>query len=178
MQEKEKVMKPGRRPVGGPGWIRIILGLSLSLNLLIFAAAGAALWKFSGSRTHPEMRAGALWPIVLALPRDDRAILRQAYDVTARNGQGAGAATEEGTARPAFLPEFVAALRQEPFDTAPVHALLRAHAEGRYRRALAGHGALVDRIGLMSADERLDYASRIEEMAARGNARRRWRSSR
>lgn len=150
-------------PWGGR-WARIILVVSLSVNLLIAGAIGAALWKHSGARVHHEPRRGDIWPIILALPRQDRDRLRQLQEARF-------AATDTTDEQPPLWQSFASALRQDPFDPGPVQHLLGAQADLRLRQLRAGNAALLERIVAMSDTERLEFADRIEETARRGRAR-------
>lgn len=148
-------------------WVKILLGVSLSLNLLILGAVGATIWKFSGARAGPDTRGGGLAPLVRALPEADRQALRETYRAT-HTGQ------EEAERRKA---DFLAALRAEPFDAEAFDAMLLTHAEEGAARMAAGREALVSSVAQMSPEARAAYADRIERMMERAE-RRRSRSSR
>ena len=148
--------KAGSTGGGTPLWVRIVLGLSLAVNLLILGVVlGATLGGRGGDRA---VRDPGAMPFVRALePEDRRALLRQMR----REGDGwQRTARAEMRARRATLLE---ALRADVLDRAAVEEVLNAQAaQGDVRRAL-GQKVLLDHLESLSASERRAYADRLEQ---------------
>lgn len=139
-------------------WMPIVLGLSLALNLAVVAAVGGAAWRHSGAeRAGPRAaKGGALY--MKALPKEARRAIRE---------QLRGVARPERTST-----QMVIALRQEPFDPAAATRVLEMQRDAGAQRQALVSAAWLEQVSAMSAQERSTYADRIEEMAARGAARR------
>ena len=145
----------GPRQRSGRG-VKIALGLSLALNLLIVGLVGGALLALGPGRSggdDPRLRSLGLGPFALALSRADREAVSDRIDRDALRG--------DRRALGASLRDLRDALLADPFD--------RAVAEGALARSRAaaeavqghGHAALLDQIETMSAAERADLADRL-----------------
>ncbi|MEQ6248541.1 periplasmic heavy metal sensor [Sulfitobacter sp. HNIBRBA3233] len=129
----------------------IALGLSLALNLAVAAAVGGAMWRFhEGGGPHGRPLRGEA-PYLSALGREDRREIRRAI----RQAPGD---------RRAQMQEMFSLLRAEPFDPAPVRALLERQRESLLQRQDLTSAAWLARISRMSDDERRAYVQRLEEM--------------
>ena len=154
---------------GGPGrgW-RIVLIVSLALNLLIAGAIGGWVLRHGigpHGRTRPAFRALAQLggPLTHALDAEGRAAIAARLRAERGAHEARRAALREG------FEALLADLRAQPFDRDRVAARLdaqRAQVAGRFQ---AGHAALVAHLAQMSAPERAAYADRLEEKL------RRWR---
>ena len=141
-------------------WLRILLGVSLALNLLVVGLVGGAMWRFGGpdgTRPPPRTIGAALYR---ALPREDRrALLAQS--------RGKFPGVRDGR-RKAGIQAVSAALRATPFDADAVMAILEAQAAARDDLQKSLQRAWLVRVGAMSAEQRRLYADRLE----RGQERR------
>lgn len=145
--------KGGRTRAG-----RIVLVLSLGLNLLVAGAVIGALLS-GGPRARPDrdVRALGLGPFERALTRADlRAIRGHLRDD--RDTLRAGARDLRGS-----VGEAAAALRADPFEPERLRAALE-----RNRQAVAGlqaqaHGALAAHVAGLDRAGRLAFADRLEE---------------
>lgn len=136
--------KPGRV-------MRIVLAISLTLNLLVVGMVAGVFWRHGHPRDHrpPPLLAVTLFR---ALPEADRTSLRDALH-DRRDG---------GDARRADLAAVAEALRARPFDRAAFETLLLRHEEVRAERQDAMRAAFLSRIAAMDDQERSDYADRVE----------------
>ena len=121
----ENSVNPPRR---SPLWMRILLGVSLALNLAVVGlAVGASLRLIGPGGPPPHSFGGAL---IRAMPAEDRkAIGRQARAHIGRSGHKADSA------------QLIAALRATPYDQSVVVELLEAQAAGRPVIAFGRGGA-------------------------------------
>ena len=146
------------RPPRTPRGVKIVLAMSLAINLLIAGAVGGA---FLGGRPEGGMRDRAeaarilgLGPLATALDRRDRAA-------------GISAAGADRAAMRAERQRLVEAARADPFDRAEAEAALerqRAIVSGLQDR---GYGALLDYLETMPAEDRAVFADSLQHMLAR-----------
>ncbi len=134
-------------------WVRVLLGVSLALNLLVLGLIGGAMLRFGGPdgmRTPPRSVGAAMFR---ELPRADRRALRT----------GAGETHDQRHVRlKADAKALGAALRATPFDAAAMATLLEGHAKTRADFHISLQRAWLDRIATMSDAERYAYADRLE----------------
>ncbi|MBE2274969.1 MAG: periplasmic heavy metal sensor [Rhodobacteraceae bacterium] len=152
-------------PAATRTWIKVLLALSLALNLGIAGlAAGALLRHHDGPRGEHDYGLG---PIGDALTREDRKALRQAF-VSAHPDLG-----RRGLAalRADFDPLLVA-LRASPFDPAALDAALRAMADRNAERLETGRRVIADYLTAMSPTARAAFADRLESVLARAEKRK------
>jgi len=134
-----------QKPVGK--WLRIVLVISLSINLLIVGAlAGAAL---SGGKWHHRVPPGMMapgGPLTGALSFEDRrAIARRMRAAIRKDFAG-----------------LMEDLRAKPFDPEAVAARLAAIRGGFRQRMDLGQALLVERLAGMGPAERAAFADRLE----------------
>lgn len=152
------------RPKAGRG-VKIALGLSLAVNLLILGAVGGAM--LGGRPDGPirdrfdAVRSLGLGPMGLALDREDR------DEITARVGRDREAMRAERQALLAVTLQFVEAVEADPFDRTAAAAALeaqRGHVLGLQER---GHGALLDQLEAMPLSAREGFAERLRRALSR-----------
>lgn len=143
-------MKPKRR------WMPVVLTASLALNCAVIAAIGGAAW-----RHHGDERAG--------MPRGPGG-QRGAAFVKALPPEAGKAVRAELRSQPRLRMDndaLLAALRQEPFDAVTAAEVLETQrAHGLARNDIA-RAAWFVQVEAMSAQERAEYADRLEELSAR-----------
>ncbi|PRY24910.1 putative membrane protein [Aliiruegeria haliotis] len=142
-----------------PVWMRVVLFVSLALNLAILGLVGGAVsgtWRHDEDRPIRISRELGLGPYLMALEKDDRrAILKasRARKDSLREGRNAW--------RQAFA-ESLAVLRSDPFDAMRMADLL----EIQNRQAISGwrlgQDILVARLGEMSPEARRAFADDLE----------------
>ncbi|BBU57762.1 hypothetical protein KU6B_40270 [Mameliella alba] len=159
--EMETSGRPGR-------WLRILLFLSLALNLLV---VGAAVGFFLNGPPAPRGdRSDPVLPYTRAFDEDQRRELRRGLWRAMRKDAGA--------MRAGYLADYqrgLELLRQEPFDQAALAALLADQAARGVEVRTRGQEVLVKFLVEMSAEERRAYADRLEaeleRMRSRGHGR-------
>ena len=136
--------------------MRIVLVLSLALNLLIVGVvAGAVLGNRKGGG--PVLRDMGLGPFVQAMPREDRRAMAAALV------REAGPFRENRRALGREIAAMLAVLRSDPLDEAALRSAIDRQ-RGRISERLAlGSDIFVAQIATMSAAERLSYADALEK---------------
>lgn len=148
-----------------PLWIRILLVLSLGVNLLIAGIVIGAV-ATRGGADGPRTNIGAArdlgpLPFVMALEPADRRALGGALRSEARSLQENRAALRNR------FEALLGALRAEEFDRDAVGRLLNEQRELGVRRQQIGERILLDRLESMSAEERRAYADRLDRSLRR-----------
>jgi len=149
-----------RKPPRMRLWLRILLGVSLALNLAVAGLAIGAAIRFGGpdGARPPAPPLGAL--LYRELPREDRrALFRDRL----------GSREERRARRQADAAEIDAALRAVPFDVTRVEAFLATQANQHRDIEKAMRDAWLKRVSGMSDAERAAYADRLAEAMARHN---------
>jgi len=133
-------------------WIRVLLIVSLGLNLLVVGLVGGAMLRFGPDGMRPPLRSvGAA--MYRELPRKDRRAL------------WAGSSHAHGdrhARRKADALAVSAAIRATPFDAAALAAVLDEQAERRLGFRQSMQSAWLARVAGMSGAERQAYADRLE----------------
>jgi len=136
--------------------LKIALGLSLALNLLILGlVAGAIL----GAGPHglrdddPRLRTLGLGPFAIALSREDRAAVVERLDRDALRGERRALGGSLGQLRDSLL--------ADPFDRAAAEAALAQSREAITAMQAQGHAALLDQIETMTVAEREVLVARL-----------------
>ncbi len=144
--------------------IRILLLISLALNLVVIGlVAGALVSGRVGDRPRLSFELG---PFVRALdPEDRRAIIE-----TIRSDPDVRPPSPRERRRK--LVEMVQILRTEPFDPAAMEQLLAEQRDQGQRIVSRAHSALVMRLSEVSPAERAAFADRLESETRRGPSER------
>ncbi|MEM9638126.1 MAG: periplasmic heavy metal sensor [Pseudomonadota bacterium] len=148
-----------------PRRFKIILGLSLALNLAVVGLiAGAALRHGDGWRGGPRSAGFGAYglPYMIALPREERRTVIRAV----RSGKAAG--LPDRAARRAQYAEVLTALRNTPFDAETLSVVVARQAQSAVEVQQVAQGAWLDVVAAMSDAERDSYAAQIEEVLRRG----------
>ncbi|WP_224825848.1 periplasmic heavy metal sensor [Cognatishimia sp. MH4019] len=145
-----------------PRWMRVVLVLSLALNLLIVGAVVGAV--SSGKKGGPRMSDVSFGPYTAALSREDRRALRRA--IRDRSDRPNRAAAREN------FQTFLNVLRTEPLDVAEMTRVFEAQGALAQARQAAGKTALLEHIAEMGAADRAAFADRLEEVLRRGPGKR------
>lgn len=150
-------------------WLRVLLGVSLALNLLIVGLVAGAMMRFGGPdgmRPPPRSLGAALYR---ELPRDARKTIRAAMT---SGPDGLALHRRDG------VREIAEALRTEPFDPVALAAALDARARAQAAWLSSVQAAWLDEVKAMSATERAAYAERLEDALNRPHRRKRDRKDR
>ncbi len=149
-------------------WVRVLLAVSLTLNLLVIGAiAGAHLRRNTDQRQAGPMEARSAMrdlgygAFIDALPRDQRRALGQAL----RERGGSFAVN-----RTALAEEFkamLAALRADPFVAGDLQDVLEQQGQRVAGRTLIGRQLVLERIAAMPLQDRQAFADRLEHALRR-----------
>ncbi|MEM7731959.1 MAG: periplasmic heavy metal sensor [Pseudomonadota bacterium] len=163
------VTDPNPTPKSRP-WVRILLVVSLALNLLVIGAVVGFVIK-GGPGLHngkrggpPSMATGGVGPLTQALSKEDRrAIVREMRQRMRDSGWDRQAHRQS-------LNRMVAILEARPFDADAFGVELQITVERMQGNLSEASGALLNRLADLSDDERAAYAARIrDKMARKGN---------
>lgn len=133
-------------------WVKVLLGLSLALNLAVIGLAAGAAYRFSKGPDKGPMRNG--FALIAAMDRADRkAVLSPLRDETRAERQAGRAQSQE----------LIAQLRAETFDAAAVEALLRAQMTRSRSVQDKIQARWLAQVEAMTAAERAGFADRLEE---------------
>jgi uncharacterized membrane protein len=145
--------------------LRVILVFSLGFNLLIVGLwAGAALSGHGRGMHRTAMDVG-FGPLTMALSREDRKSMRQAF-LRDRPDLDAGR-----QAAALDFADLVAALKAEPWDRAAAEAALLRQGMRSAARLEHGREVLLRHIAGLSSAERQAFAERIERALTRHRRR-------
>ncbi len=145
-------------------WPRVLLVLSLTLNLLILGViAGAQVRDVRDLRRAPPptretLRDTGMAPFFDAMPRD----MRGRMGAQMRSRMGAHGPDRDMLAQE--MRDMIAVLKTEPYDAAALTALLNAQQARAEARAAAGRKLLLNQIAGMSAAERERFADELSKL--------------
>ena len=147
--------RPPRMRLG----LRVLLFVSLALNLLVVGLVAGVIFTHQGEPRHPSRyadRAGG--PLVTALTRQERRAvgrkIRKAYLAERVEHQR----EQEG-----FAP-VIDALRNAPYDPDLLRLSVHAQLQSLSRKREVGVNVLLDHIDAMNAAERAAYADRLQQV--------------
>ncbi len=149
-------------PGGMRLWLRVLLVLSLAMNLLIVGALVGAMFTWSNWRSHhPSRLEMAGGPLTRALTPEDRRAIGKEMRKAHRKEDG-HRARHHGE-----LLGLVADLKAEPFDPAAVEQRLARHRQSFDDRLGLGLGLLTTRLTQMTPEDRAAYADRLQEVLSK-----------
>ncbi|MDP5215657.1 periplasmic heavy metal sensor [Ruegeria sp. 2205SS24-7] len=139
-------------------WVKLLLGVSLALNLAVAGLAVGAMLRFGGDDHKRPMPKTVGSTLYRALPDEDRKALRtQTRDIhKARRG------AKEGD-----LKAVIAVLDAEPFDPQALRDVIGKQAKARNAVFMEMQTAWIEQVLTMDDVERQAYADRLEELAQR-----------
>jgi len=141
--------------------IKILLAVSLGLNMLVIGAVGGMMYRGGPLAGPPGARDTAYGPYTRALSHEDRKAIGQSMR------------HELGDFRqnlPKVRASFAAlrtALTAEVYDSDLVHRLVKEQQASGLHRQQAGQRLLLERLDAMSAKERRGFAERLGRRALR-----------
>ena len=168
MPDETRTGSGGTKP-----WIRIMLVVSLALNLLVLGTLGGAMMTWSKWRSHHPPRLDmAAGPLTQALSREDRrAIARQMRKAYRDTGAPRAGLRAE-------LQGLADDLNATPFDAAAVEKRLARHRDVFQERFALGQTLLLQRLTEMAPEERSAYADRLMRVLEKHAKHRRDKSRR
>ncbi len=141
---------------GNRRWVRVVLFVSLAVNLLVVGLVVGALLSGPHGRDRPELRGLGYGPFVRALSKEERSALHEAL---ARNADSFRHNRAELRAQ---FEALLMALRTEPFDAAEVERLFAEQRDRILERRRLGQASLLERIMAMSPQDRAAYADALD----------------
>jgi uncharacterized membrane protein len=157
MTEPSPLTEPLPRPATAT-WVKVVLALSLAINLAILGVVAGAWIKVSPDRSGGGgPRELSFGPFSEALTRQDRRALRAAFMERAPEFRAAREATRDE------FEALLSALRAAPFDPAALSPVLAAIEQRNIDRLTLGRTLIEDRIIAMSEADRLAFAARLED---------------
>ena len=150
---------------GAPPWMKVLLAVSLAINLGVLGLVGGAALRGAGDRGRPDVRDIGFGPFTEALSPQDRQELRRAF---LRDGGNPRAMRQMMRSQVGTL---LQVLRSEPLQEADLRAVFSQFQQRWQERLDLGQRLLADRIIAMSPDDRARFADRLEEVMARGGKR-------
>ncbi len=146
-----------------PGWMKLLLILSLTANLLVIGLVAGRELRGDEPRGGTERAVG--W--ILDLVPDDRRAMAEAHfaDVRARTG---AADADRG----ALMDGIVAAIRAEPYEPAAVRAAMAAYGDSRAQRWEVLRERTASLLAGFTPEERAAFADNFEERMNRWRQRR------
>lgn len=143
----------------GPGRIlKLVLVLSLGINLAIGGLA-LGVWAFDKPRRPPSPDAVAF--LSFALPKEHRDALRE--QMVSRRGELQANRAALGNLRR----QMIRVLQAEPFDVAVIEDILQRQRGHFLALGELAHSALLERIELLTPEERAIYVESLKKQARR-----------
>lgn len=136
---------------------RILLGVSLALNLLVIGAIVGVVSKGPSGRGGPPGMREVSAPYVAAFDRSDKREMRKQMRERLPGREAARARNNADYAA------FLALVRAESFDAAQARSLLEQQLKRAGEMQQIGRELAIERIEAMSADERKAYADRVQD---------------
>lgn len=156
MSEVENKAATGR-------WVKILLAVSLGLNMLVLGAVGSMIYTHRGDQgMGPNMQEMRYGPYTRALSQDDRKEI------------GAALRREVGSFRQSMpkaretFRALLTALRAEEYDREVVHKLIAEQQALGLKRQQIGQRLLLERLDTMTPDARRDFAKRLQRALQQG----------
>jgi uncharacterized membrane protein len=150
--------------VRSPGWMKLLLILSLTANLLVIGVIAGYELRGDGRRGGTERAVG--W-IVEMVPEERRG-MAEAHFADARAAIDAA----DGD-RGALMDGVLAAIRAEPFRPAAVQAAMAAYGDSRSQRWEVLRERTASLLAELTPEERAAFADNFEERMNRWRERRR-----
>lgn len=143
-------------------WLKLLLAGSLAVNLAVAGLAAGAVLRHKGGKDGPGGPPPSVGSLLFRdLDRDTRDALR------AKAEDGHGSYRDR---RRAETQAFLAMLRADPFDAAALESALEGQAQKREDFQTAVRKAWLAKLAAMSAEERADYADRVESRMRHGRS--------
>lgn len=149
---------------GSSKWLRILLVLSLGLNLLVVGVGVGRVVAGDSSDKPPRSRDIGFGPYTRALSDNDRQALRGALMRGEREVRVGRAAMKKS------FDDMLSALRADPFDSDALTAVFDDQLNVMTGRQKLGMSVMADRLIAATDAERAAFADRLEEGLSRQNA--------
>ncbi len=147
--------QPPTPPTRWP-WAKIVLVMSLGLNLLFLGLIGGAVLRDGPQGRHATVRDLNFGSLTEALSKDDRETLRRAFQ------RGAPDLRAQRSEAERDLADLLTVLRAPDFQREKVEALFVRNHERTARRQELGQDLALDLLVAMTPDVRNAFADRLE----------------
>lgn len=156
-QEKQTVKVSTRR------WVKVLLALSLTLNMLVIGTIGGAAVSFKRGGGPHSFRDISYGPYSRALSHADR------KEIGAALRREAGAFRGNMPKMRAAYQALLDVLQADEYDRSKVHELVRAQQEIGLKRQEIGLRLLLERLDSMTNQQRQKFAKRLKHALKRLN---------
>lgn len=150
-----------------PLWVKVLLGLSLALNLAVVGLVAGTIMRIGGAPGGPGAANYAI-PYVLALPREDR---REVWK-TVRDETRAGRLPSRKDRRARYV-EMIAVLSAEEWQPEAARAIMTQQGDETSAVQAAAQNAWIDQISEYTQAERQAYAAHLEDVINRRRKKKR-----
>ena len=150
--------------VRSPGWMKLLLILSLTANLLVIGVIAGYELRGDGQRGGGTDRAVG-W--ILEMVPEARRGMAEAHFAAVR-----AEIDTAGGDRAALMDGVLAAIRAEPYDPAAVQAAMAAYGDSRSERWEVLRERMASLLARLSPEERAAFAANFEERMNRWRERR------
>jgi len=143
-------------------WLRILVIVSLTLNLLFIGLVAGTFARVGPPMPPPPPSVGAA--MFKAMPPDDRKEIRERMRGTRDMHRDERHASEAEAV--------LAALSAEPFDAEALRQVVLSQAQSRFEEISAAQSDWVDRVAGMSDSEREAFVGRMQQIIAEAAEKR------
>lgn len=158
MDPKTDLKPDAPKPAAMKTWLRVVFGLSLALNLMVVGIVAGSHLKWGGKDRGPMGRLEQMGgPLTRALSHRDR------HEIARDMRQNSHGSPEAKAQRRAAFVALIADLRTDPFDREAVAGHMARQRSAMGERMAYGQGLLLERLEKMSAEERTDFADRLQQ---------------
>lgn len=149
-------------------WLRGVLFFSLALNLAVVGVVAGAIWRHGGDddRRHGPRADRVSLAYIRALSDEDKRSIR-----TAMRAEMPDRSVRRAQVRDSFDP-VLEALRRDAVDRDVLAGLLEAQFAQSSEGQRMARGVMLDRLAMMSAQERRAFADRVEQELEKLDERR------
>lgn len=144
-----------------PAWVKILLVLSLALNLAVIGLVGGFFMRVKDKGSGPGAVNYAI-PYIIALPREDRRAIGEILRQKAQRGE-----IEGRRGRMAEYNAMLVLLRADSFDVAAANSILDLQGAAAQARQAAASAAWLERVTAFTPAVRATYADSLEAVLNR-----------
>ncbi len=148
-----------------PLWVKVLLGLSLALNLAVIGLVVGVLARFA-DQGGPRFTNYAL-PYVIALPKEDRREIQQHVRSATRKGD-----LPNRKERKADYQAMLLLLEAEAWNEEEALVILAKQSDNTTALHVAARTAWLKQVSSYTLEERKAYADRLRHVIERGSGRK------
>ncbi|WP_127115083.1 periplasmic heavy metal sensor [Shimia sediminis] len=148
------------KKLGMKRWLRVVLVLSLTMNLVVIGLIGGAALRF-GKSGPPHMSGPDGLPIISALDRADRRDIGKSIRKASRALGDRAARAEKDKAHYQRIADMIEA---DPVDTDALRAAGAALDDRMSQRRQIAQDAWINKVAGMNLEDRKSYAARLRDI--------------